>query len=278
VEFVPIFQELATEFEGEINISDLATFGAVWRLCGLDKQKCTASPETISQRIGVSVKTVRRSLKYLVGAGLIEDLTPNRRGYCKEYIITEFAYKILDCNGQHDQSNQEDIPNEMDNLSTAQGTECPEQNYCNGQNDQSANSAMDKMTNKDISSCSSSNGTHKKPADFGVIYSRLAETFGNDCLVAREIEILGDYYDENPLFTERAVDQTIIYKPEKGIFPYFKRIIDGWLKLGEIPEREPAKMPAKGGPYVRGSPDIPAKELTPEQVAAYERLKADDSS
>lgn len=93
--YTPIFDSLL-KVEG-INLTDAATFGAVWRQSQRKLKKCVASPKVIAEGLGLSPNTVRASLKKLCSQefGLLEDLTPEANSKAHEYIPTEKALAII---------------------------------------------------------------------------------------------------------------------------------------------------------------------------------------
>jgi hypothetical protein len=91
--YTPIFDGIAKL--RETNLSDTAVFGAVWRYAKGKYKRCTASPESIAKRIGVTHNTVRTSLKKLVSLELIYDLTPTTTHKPHEYIPTEYALALI---------------------------------------------------------------------------------------------------------------------------------------------------------------------------------------
>ena len=105
--FTPIFESIISL--DDIKLADAAIFGVVWRYCQMDKGLCNAAPDTMADKIGVSTKTVRRSLAVLVGKNLIQDLTPGRRNDTHEYVLTSYAREVISKNpvGQNDQPNDD---------------------------------------------------------------------------------------------------------------------------------------------------------------------------
>lgn len=91
--YTPIFDGIAQL--DKTNLSDVAVFGTVWRYAQGDLKKCTASPESMADRIGVTHNTVRASLKKLCGLGLIQDLTPDVKYKPHEFIPTDKALTLI---------------------------------------------------------------------------------------------------------------------------------------------------------------------------------------
>lgn len=101
--YTPIFESIVS-LDG-IKLADAATFGIVWRFCQMDKGLCNAAPEKMADKIGVSTKTVRRSLAVLQEKGLIKNLTPNKRNDTHDYVLTDYAKRLIseELVGQNDQ-------------------------------------------------------------------------------------------------------------------------------------------------------------------------------
>lgn len=92
--YTPIFDSLFS-IDKKINLTDVAIFGAVWRFSQGKLKKCTASPDKIGERVGVSPNTARASLKKLCSLGLLKDLTPSANSKAHEYLPTSKALEIL---------------------------------------------------------------------------------------------------------------------------------------------------------------------------------------
>lgn len=92
--YTPIFDSLFGA-DKKINLTDVAIFGAVWRFSQGKLKKCTASPDKIGERVGVSPNTARTSLKKLCSLELLKDLTPNSNSKAHEYLPTSKALEIV---------------------------------------------------------------------------------------------------------------------------------------------------------------------------------------
>jgi len=88
--FTPVIDALAQE----LSTLHALVYGVVWRFCQMKDDVCTASTETLAQKVGISRRTVWRYLKDLCEEGYLEDLTPNRRNAPHVYRDTGKA-KIL---------------------------------------------------------------------------------------------------------------------------------------------------------------------------------------
>ncbi len=101
--YTPIFESIIS-LDG-IKLADAATFGLVWRYSQMECKNCHASVETMADKIGVSDKTVRRSLLVLQSCGLVKNLTPDQRNNPHQYVLTAHAKALIDPElvGQNDQ-------------------------------------------------------------------------------------------------------------------------------------------------------------------------------
>ncbi len=79
--FTPVIDALAAE----LGLIPAVVYGVAWRFCQMRDGVCHASLDTISKRVGISRRTVRRHIHALCDAGYLEDLTPNRNGLPHRY-------------------------------------------------------------------------------------------------------------------------------------------------------------------------------------------------
>ena len=66
--FSPIFDSLAEEF----GLMTSAVFGVIWRHCQMFKGECTASQDTLSQKIGITTRALQKHLERLVESEYLE--------------------------------------------------------------------------------------------------------------------------------------------------------------------------------------------------------------
>lgn len=74
--FTPLFDDVVSD----VGLSDAAVFGKIWRYCQMKDHVCTASQERMAEELGISRRTIMRSIAKLIEHGYIEDRTPNLIG------------------------------------------------------------------------------------------------------------------------------------------------------------------------------------------------------
>ena len=74
--FTPLFDDVVSD----VGLSDAAVFGKIWRYCQMKDNVCTASQERMAEELGISRRTIMRSIAKLIEHGYIEDRTPNLIG------------------------------------------------------------------------------------------------------------------------------------------------------------------------------------------------------
>lgn len=66
-------------------------WGRIWRYSQMKEGVCRASQETIATELNISIRTVGRKIKQLVGAGYLTDCTPGLRHSPHTYVTTNLA-------------------------------------------------------------------------------------------------------------------------------------------------------------------------------------------
>ena len=74
------FTLLFDDVVSDVGLSDAAVFGKIWRYCQMKDHVCTASQERMAEELGISRRTIMRSIAKLIEHGYIEDRTPNLIG------------------------------------------------------------------------------------------------------------------------------------------------------------------------------------------------------
>ena len=73
--FTPVIDELITKYGGTTAL----VYGRIWRFSNGGMRDCTASVGTIAESLGLSIPTVRKSIKDLINNKEIIDKTPDRK-------------------------------------------------------------------------------------------------------------------------------------------------------------------------------------------------------
>ncbi len=79
--FTPVIDVVAKD----VGLMSAVVYGVVWRYCQMENKVCSASIQTIADRVGISRKTAERHIKALVEAGYLRDLTPSRKNAPHQY-------------------------------------------------------------------------------------------------------------------------------------------------------------------------------------------------
>lgn len=99
--FTPLFECVVEKY----GIIGAGVFGEVWRYCQMDRHQCDAAAQTIADTLHVSLRTVQRWFKVLVGNDAewnrlhldhepyIRDLTPGRRNKPHVYVATSTVWR-----------------------------------------------------------------------------------------------------------------------------------------------------------------------------------------
>jgi len=82
--WTPLIDDLTKRY----GLTTSAVFGRIWRFCQGEKQKCTASLDTIALDLHLDRATVMRHAKKLCDKGYLSDLTPDARNVPHEYADT----------------------------------------------------------------------------------------------------------------------------------------------------------------------------------------------